>query len=872
MADLSVNIAGVRFKNPVWTSSSEVTENFDKMKRAFDMGAGAVVAKSYTNSYEYRRATDIAKFCFIGEDRRPVYGRDVPKLYTNYCRTGIGPVEETEDGWFEELEKILKYAKQCDGQVVGSVFGSTDVDEMVRLSKKMEQVGIPMIELDLACPQGEELHDKGGIVKTTDLYTDITRRVVESVSIPVFPKLSPQQSDLAVTAQSVKDVGAAGVTCHNRFLGFMVDIDKAEPNIWGWAGVGGPWMLPVSLRWVSKIAADNPDLFILGSSGAYDWEDVVRFLMSGASAVEFCSTVMAKGFWIIRKAVEGLNDFLDAKGYKGVQDIIGVATRTSHTYEQMFTLPGYKEKSTIDQDLCIHCGKCHEICWYYAIERQPGTGVAPCTEACPAGIDAARYVQLVGKGKLAEALAVVREKIPFPFICGIACTHPCETKCARGRLDDPIAIMAIKRFVAERDTGSWRSKAKKAEPTGKRVAIVGSGPAGLTAGYYLAKRGHGVTLLEASPVIGGMMRTAIPEYRLPVEVLDGEIDGIKKAGVEIKTGVRVDSLDALLSQGYDAVLVATGANSDLPMRIDGEDAPGVMRCLSFLNDVKQGTSVSLGEKVAVIGGGNAAMDAARTASRLGARDVTVIYRRSRAEMPAIDDEVEEALREGVEIQYLVSPSRISRNNGRLDMECIRMKLGEADASGRPRPEPIAGSEFNVAADTVIIAIGETPDVPSQFGLKQVAGNRIWADPETLETNKKGVFAGGDAVSGSASIIESIADGRRAAVSIDRYLGGKGDINERLAPSKGEVKPLDADELPEERRVPQASAMPLAKRLFSFDMPECGYTEEEAIKEASRCLRCDANWIYTSNEEKCKGCHNCMVLCPVPGCINMKTVD
>jgi NADPH-dependent glutamate synthase beta subunit-like oxidoreductase len=265
------------------------------------------------------------------------------------------------------------------------------------------------------------------------------------------------------------------------------------------------------------------------------------------------------------------------------------------------------------------------------------------------------------------------------------------------------------------------------------------------------------------------------------------------------------------------------------------------------------------------------MDAARTASRLGVRDVTVIYRRSRAEMPAIDDEVEEALREGVEIQYLASPSRISRNNGRLDMECIRMKLGEADASGRPRPEPIAGSEFNVAADTVIVAIGETPDIPSQFGLKQVDGNRVWADPETLETNKKGVFAGGDAVSGPASIIESIAAGRRAAVSIDRYLGGKGNIDKQLAPPKGEVKPLDADELPEERRVPQASAMPLAKRLFSFDMPECGYTEEEAIKEASRCLRCDANGIYTSNEEKCKGCHNCMVLCPVPGCINMKTV-
>jgi NADPH-dependent glutamate synthase beta subunit-like oxidoreductase len=593
--------------------------------------------------------------------------------------------------------------------------------------------------------------------------------------------------------------------------------------------------------------------------------------MSGASSIEFCSTIMAKGFWVVEAAVKGLNEFLDAKGYKGVREIIGVATRKSHSYAEMFTLPGYKEKSTIDQDLCVHCGKCQEVCWYYAIERQPGTGKAPCTEACPAGVDAARYVQLTGQGKFDEALAVVRERIPFPFICGIACTHPCETACARGRLDDPIAIMGIKRFLAEQDNGSWKSKTKKAKQTGKRVAVVGSGPAGLTAGYYLAKQGHGVTVFEAAPAAGGMMRTAIPEYRLPMDVLVREIEEIKRVGVEVKTSNGVDSLDGLLSQGYDAVLVATGANSDVPMKIEGENIPGVLPCLSFLNDAKMGEKVNLGEKVAVVGGGNAAMDAARTASRLGARDVTVIYRRSRAEMPAIADEVEEALNEGVEIQFLANPTRIAKNNGRLDMECVRMKLGEVDASGRPRPEPIKGSEFNVAADTVIIAIGESPDA-GQFGLKQVDGNRIWADPETLATSRKGVFAGGDVASGPATIIESIAAGRRAAVSIDSYLGGGGDIEEKLAPPPGEAKPLEADELPEERRVPQAAAMPLAKRLFSFNMPEVGYKGEEAVKEASRCLRCQANYIYAPNEDKCKGCHNCMALCPVPGCINMKTVD
>jgi len=363
----------------------------------------------------------------------------------------------------------------------------------------------------------------------------------------------------------------------------------------------------------------------------------------------------------------------------------------------------------------------------------------------------------------------------------------------------------------------------------------------------------------------------IPEYRLPMEILDREIDEIKSVGVEIKTSTRVESLDELSSQGYDAVFVATGATSDLSMRIEGEGSAGVLPCLSFLNDVKQGKKVSLGEKVAVIGGGNAAIDAARTASRLGARDVTIIYRRSRAEIPASNEEVEAALLEGVCIEFLATPTRVAKSNGHLKMKCVRMKLGTPDASGHPRPEPIAGSEFDVDADTVIIAVGETPDIPAQFGLEKADGNRIKADTETLATNKKGVFAGGDVVSGPASIIESIAAGRRAAVSIDKYLDGKGDIDEVLAPPKGEVKPLDADEMPEERRVPQAEAVPLAKRLFGFNMTECGYTEEEAIKEAKRCLRCDANYNYSVNEDNCKGCYNCRVACPVEGCITMRTV-
>jgi formate dehydrogenase beta subunit len=871
VADLSIDIAGVSFKNSVWISSSEVTEDFDKMKKSIDMGAGAVVAKSYTANPAVRKQTDLAKYVFLGYDRRPVYGDKIPKFYTNYCRSGIGRLEVSEDDWLEELTKTQKYAAKFDAQVIGSVFGETDVSDMVRLAKGIEQTGVPMLELDLGCPQPEEMEIQGGLLKASQEYIDVTREVVKNVSLPVFIKLSPQQADLVVTAKAVKEAGAAGVTCHNRFLGFCIDIDNARPYIWGWAGVGGPWMLPIALRWVSKIYLDNPGLPILGSSGVYDHEDVVQYHMAGAAAVEFCSTIMVKGYSVIREIVDGLNGFLDSKGHKSVRDIIGIATRASHSYAEMYTLPEYQQRSSIDQSKCIHCGSCLEICWYGGIERQDETSDAPCKQTCPAGVDVPRYVRLTAEGKFKEALAVVREKIPFPAVCGSACFHPCEAKCLRGQLDEPIAIMAIKRFLARRDGQLGKEKTRPAKPTGKRVAIIGSGPAGLTAAYYLAKLGHKVIVFEASPVAGGMMRVAIPDYRLPSRLLEREIEEIKSVGVEIKTDTRVDSLAAISGQGYAAIFLATGAGSGRHLGIEGENSPGVIQCLTFLRDVKLGREISLGKRVAVIGGGNAAIDASRTALRLGAKDVDIIYRRSRAEMPASDEEIEAALTEGVNIQFLAAPTKIIRNNGRFKLDCIRMKLGKVDASGRRRPEPLKGTDFTLNADSVILAVGETPDIPSQFDLKRTEDNRIWVHPDTLATSREGVFAGGDAVSGPASIIEAIAAGRKAASSIDSYLGGQGVIEECLTPAEEKVLPLEPSRLVRGGRIEPIPPLPINKRLSGFEEIEAGYTEEMVVREAKRCLQCDHNPIYTVNETKCKGCYNCMVICPVDGVVRMKTV-
>ncbi|MFQ5825852.1 MAG: FAD-dependent oxidoreductase, partial [Dehalococcoidia bacterium] len=462
---------------------------------------------------------------------------------------------------------------------------------------------------------------------------------------------------------------------------------------------------------------------------------------------------------------------------------------------------------------------------------------APCSHICPAGIDVPRYVRLCAEGKFAQALAVNRERVPFPGVLGRVCFHPCELRCRRGQLEEPIAIRVLKRIAFERDDGQWRSWIKEAPPTGKRVAIVGSGPAGLTAAYYLATAGHAVTVFEALPQAGGMMRVAIPEYRLPRQILDAEIEEIERAGVEIRTNTRVESLGSLFEQGYDAVFLGLGAHRGAEMGVGGQEGPGVVDAVDFLRRVNLGDGASVGDRVAVVGGGNAAIDAARTSLRLGAKEVTLIYRRTRDEMPASPEEVEAALEEGVEMTFLAAPARLGRENGRVRLECQRMRLGEMDSSGRRRPEPIAGDEFSLDFDTVIAAIGQVPEVPQTFALELGRGNTITVDADTQATSRGGVFAGGDCVTGPASVIEAIADGRRAAISIDRYLGGSGDISEVLLPPEAGEEATFATEEGELYRPPMPH-LPLEKRMEGFPEVELGYGDEPAMEEARRCLKCD----------------------------------
>ena len=470
---------------------------------------------------------------------------------------------------------------------------------------------------------------------------------------------------------------------------------------------------------------------------------------------------------------------------------------------------------------------------------------APCQHTCPVELDIPGYVSLINEGKFLEAYCLIKQRNPFPSICGRVCHHPCESKCRRGQLDEPVAIRDLKRFVADYafEMGIEYIPEVK-ERREERVAIIGAGPAGLSAAWDLAQEGYQVTVFDALPVAGGMLAVGIPDYRLPQDILKKEVEAIARLGVDIRLNTHIDDIESLQKDGYQAVFIAVGAHRGDKMGIPGEDLGGVYDAIEFLREANLGKKIKVGKRVAIVGGGNSAVDAARVALRKGAKEVHIFYRREKKDMPAIVEEIDATEEEGVHFHFLTVPTRVLGRNGKVSgLECIRMELKEFDRSGRRTPYPIEGSEYRVDVDTVIEAIGQRPDTSliKDNEIKIGRGGTIVADPRTLATDRKGVFAGGDALTGPQTAIEAIAAGQRAASSIKRYLQGK-----ELSPliQRDGYKPIAISSLPpseeetRERARVRVAEIHMTDRKTSFKEIVLPYTAEEAREEASRCLRCD----------------------------------
>jgi heterodisulfide reductase subunit A-like polyferredoxin len=543
----------------------------------------------------------------------------------------------------------------------------------------------------------------------------------------------------------------------------------------------------------------------------------------------------------------------------------------------------------IDEKRCTACGECAAVCpialpneydqglnerkavykkyaqaipGAYAISKR---GVSPCRAECPAHISVQGYVALVAQGKYREALELIKEENPLPAICGRVCHHPCESVCTRGKIDEPVAIDSIKRFVADLDLNAeTRFIPERKEKREERVAVIGSGPAGLSCAYYLAKEGYGVTIYERLPVAGGMLSVGIPEYRLPRKTIEAEIGIIQEMGVEIRTGVEVGkdiSIEQLRREGNRAIFLGLGSHECKRLGIEGEDLEGVYPGIGFLREVNLGRKTGLGRRVAVVGGGNVAMDAVRTAVRLGTEEAFVIYRRGLEEMPANPEEIEECEEEGIRIQTLTNPVRIIGEGGKVKaIECVKMTLGEPDASGRRRPVTLPGSEFILEVDAVIPAIGQESDW-SCLGPECACTLTDWGtmkvDPLTLQTEDPDLFAGGDAVTGPRTVIEAIEAGKQAAISIDRYIRGL-DLKEGREREWNAVEDLPVTGYD---RIPRAEMPRLdpRTRLNHFQEVQTGFNEAQAVAEAKRCVACGI----------CSECYQCVKACGA-GAVSLET--
>lgn len=832
---LPVEVGGVKFKNPFYVASGPTTKSVKQLKRIEETGWAAASIKltidpaPYINRVpRYAIFEDRNSLCFTAEKRLKFY-------------EGLKLVEDAK----KVLKELILFANI-------TYAGDKGVEGWVNMAKKFEEVGVDIVELNMCCPnmsynvELSNCDDKACSVKTGaslgqqgDAVAEIVREIKKAIKIPLFVKLTPEGGKIAQVAKALYAAGADAVGGTSNRLGIPpINLDAPKSAVYhlqdeiSMSCHSGAWLKPLALRDTYEIRKVNgPDPKIMMAGGVRNAKDAIEMFMCGADLIGICAETLISGYDIVRPIISDIKDYMEGHGYKTTREMRDII------------VPEVKSAP----DLTLYDG--------YSKIKQPNLA-APCKAACPHNVPAQAYIQKVAKGDFRAAYDLIMSKNPLQSACAWVCSHPCEEECTRGEIGTPIQIRDIKRFVIEYGKKQgWKPEFISIGKRNEKVAVIGSGPAGLSCAYSLALAGYKVTVFEKEKYLGGMLRYGLPRFRMNHQVLDEEIDMLKSIGVRFEAGKKLGkdiSIDSLKSDGFSAIFLGIGAQKGRSLNIPGEDAIGVYPAISFLKAVYDGNEANVGKKVVVAGGGFTAVDAARTARRLGAENVYIAYRRTKDEMPATQEEIAEAEAEGIKVMYLVAPKSIEVKDGSVTgIHMINQVLDQKDASDRHKPVEVKTADFTLACDTVISAIGQKPDSECTSGIKLDKYGMVECDPKTGQTNIEGVFAGGDA-NNVATVIAAIAAGKRSACSIDKLLA-KGEAVLEYEPEY----PVVSKEAVLKRtgyfkdgaRI-DMSTMDGIERISSFSTYTRTMTEEEAVSEASRCLNCGCG----------EGCGLCATIC------------